>query len=234
MRQIKLIVEGQTERIFVEKLVEAIAGVFPYRIEFREFRGGVIRVSGFRANSDQPDVEIELFDVGNDEQVRTFIEDRLNGFLHSGATGVYGLRDVFAGSNRQDVDVEVNRRNDLDLSGKYGIPVKIFLAKREIEAWFLSCPDFLRSIHDSLTVPFVRDRLGIDLSVIEIEDIDRPASFLNSILDLVGLRYRKRKGETHSIISHFDFACLYLVGRDRTPSLGEFLDVLDGFFEPAA
>ena len=234
MRRIKLVVEGQTERIFVEKLIEVVAGAMPYRLELKEYRGGVVKVTGFRGNSDAPDVEIELIDVGNDEQVRTFLEDRLAGFIGAGATSVYGLRDVFAGKNRRDVDVEINRQSDSQLSDRYGIPVRIFLANREIEAWFLSCPEFLVEIHPELTIQNIREKLKLDLLAIDPESIERPAVVMNSIYELVGLKYRKRAGQTHAMVAFFDFSCIYLIARERVPSLGEFLDAVDGFFPAAA
>jgi hypothetical protein len=76
----------------------------------------------------------------------------------------------------------------------------------ELEAWWLCMYTLFSKIDEQLTVVFIAQKLGYDLSAIDAEKVFfHPASNVTKILNLVGIKYDKHFSEVESIISSMTF-----------------------------
>jgi hypothetical protein len=110
----------------------------------------------------------------------------------------------------------------------YTVPTKIFLAIREIEAWFLAEESHYQLVDPSLTIPVVNSIIGFDVTAISTETLPHPSFILKQIYKSVGLDYNKKKWETERTVYDLDYDNLYMVVRKRNDSLNELLTCLDG------
>jgi hypothetical protein len=116
---------------------------------------------------------------------------------------------------------------NLGLPNDLCLPIEIFLAVREIEAWFLAEENHYRLIDDSLTVSKVNSIVGIDITTDSTETIDHPSFVLKQLYQSVGKDYNKKKWEAERTVYNFDYENLYLCVRNRNTSLNELLTCLD-------
>jgi len=76
----------------------------------------------------------------------------------------------------------------------------------ELEAWWLCMYTLFSKIDKRLTVDFMTDKLGDDLSIIDAEKaFFHPASKVSQLLNFVGRNYEKHFSEVESITSHIAF-----------------------------
>ena len=98
MKKLALFVEGQTEQIFVEQLLQYIAGDHGINIEKRRGFGGRDQGRSFITLS-SPDGEapfyILLVDSSNDGRVLSDIREEYEGLARQGYDKIIGLRDIY-------------------------------------------------------------------------------------------------------------------------------------------
>lgn len=83
--------------------------------------------------------------------------------------------------------------------------IQVFFAIMELEAWFLSMYQLFQKIHPSLTVPFIEEKIGFDLSKVNPEEqFFHPANEFSLILNLVGITYNKSFDQMEGILSKID------------------------------
>ncbi len=229
MKKSVFVVEGQTERIFVEKFIEVVAGTLAYSVTSNEHHGDSLVQVFSRSNAPvgRADYVINIIDVGNDERVRSYVDDEnIEVFINKGFQGVYGLRDYYTGNNSQ-VNLSYNSKKDNELRDKWGLNVEVVVAVQEVEAWFLSVPEFFAAYDNSLLVEKINAILGYDISTIQIEMIDHPAQEINRVLNTVGKKYKKKERDVHKITHNLDYQALFLEKSHVIPALGRFCALLD-------
>lgn len=162
MNKLAVFVEGQTEQIFVEKLVLAIGSDSNVRIVVERVRGGrrgeprrIVEIAG---TGQGYEFFVLIVDCGQDERVKSDIVDRYNGLVAASYKHIIGIRDVFP-HPRNEIErlrqgFEFRLQND---------PIKpyLVLAIMETEAWFLAEHSHFPRIHASLTPERIQQEFGL-------------------------------------------------------------------------
>ncbi len=229
MVNIALFVEGKTERIFIEKLIDEYFSHPFFNIDSFELIGERAR-SVTKGHYKNPDVKISflIYDVQGESKVLSAIRERANGLVSKNFNYIIGLRDVYPA---QIEDIQIINSTFEEIVIELGIEelCSLFYAITEIEAWFLPDPDLFNRIDNRLNIDAINNSLNIDLETIDIEGINHPAETLNRIFQIIGKRYKKKEGDIHSLISKMDFLKLWLDDdiHLRIPSLKKFIDHLE-------
>jgi hypothetical protein len=231
MKRVAVFVEGQTEQVFADELIRHIFGHAKVDIEQLQFSGkeGSRRIRTIRSVDVTSSAQylFRIYDcMGGSENstVKSDIKEQFSRLLEESFAYIVGIRDVYPLPNLQILKSMLN----LGLPNDPSLPVKIFLAVREIEAWFLAEENHYRLIDGSLTVPRVNSIVGIDITTASTETIDHPSFVLKQIYQSVGKDYNKKKWEAERTVYDLDYENLYLCVRRRNNSLDELLSCLDG------
>lgn len=209
MKRIAFFVEGQTEQIFINRLVKEILGTQNVNIIQKQFRGGtnipkqeIVRNLSFSRN---PQYEILIFDCGSDNRVKSEILNNIKNLRERGYEKIIGLRDLYP--------MPIDELERLEKGLRF-LPPKlkddaphfdVIVAVHEIEAWFLAETNHLRKIDKKLTGRFIKERLGFDPYVIDAEEREHPAKDLDNIYRLVGKSYTKKYNTTTRVVNRLDF-----------------------------
>ena len=231
MRRLAIFVEGQTEKIFVRKLLEEIAGKNNFAIEDRDLSLGnkVARITVLRMSdlvTNQTKYYVLIYNSGNDSRVASDIRDQYQSLVSSGYEKIIGLRDLYPIPISDKTTLESALQKVLP-SGK--IPVYIVLAIMEVEAWFLAEWNHFLKVDARLTTDFIKQNLEFNPAIDDMESRSHPAEDLHQIYQLIGRAYRKQKNQVDTVVINLDYELLYLKLVDRVPSLGEFILYIDGF-----
>jgi len=233
MRRIAFFVEGQTEQIFVNRLVKEVLGTNQVNIIQKQFRGGanipkqeIMRNSSFSRN---PQYEILIFDCGSDNRVKSEILDNISNLRSKGYEMIVGLRDLYP-IPIDDLDrLEKGLRflpNNLKSDAAH---FDIIIAIHEIEAWFMAETNHFKKIDKRLTGRFIKERLGFDPYSINSESRVHPAKDLDNIYRLVGKSYTKKYNTTLRIVNKLDYNNIRHQVRHDVGSLDKLLRVLEQF-----
>lgn len=233
MRRIAFFVEGQTEQIFVNRLIKDILGTTQINIIQKQFRGGVnipkqeiVRNSSYSRN---PKYEIFLFDCGSDNRVKSEILDNIESLRKRGCEMIVGLRDLYPLSIEDLERLEKGLKflpNRLKNERQY---FDIIIAIHEIEAWFLAETNHLKKIDKRLTGRFIKEKLGFDPYLINAQDRKHPARDLDNIYKLVGKSYTKRYNMTTRVVNRLDFNRIRNDLRYDIQPLNTLISVIEDF-----
>lgn len=99
MIKLAVFVEGYTEAVFVDRLIEEVAGANRVRIERRQIRGGrTTRRRSIQIKAAQPDTGqqyyVLIIDCGGDDAVKQRILEEHENLSRVGYVKIIGLRDV--------------------------------------------------------------------------------------------------------------------------------------------
>jgi hypothetical protein len=231
MNKMAVFVEGQTEQIFVEKLLREIAGEKNLRIELRLARGGAKtkrRIRQLRAAEDDSGQEffVLIVDCGADSRVASDVREQYESLVKAGYTAIVGVRDVYP-QPRAAIPHIVRLLN----YGQKTIPIQVVfvLAVMEIETWFITEHDHFSQIDLSLTPAFIHARVGFNPETDDIEQRPHPAQDLHDIYALVGMSYTKDRSTVQNTVNCLNYARLYLELPDRYASLKTLVDSIDSF-----
>ncbi|MDY6782124.1 MAG: DUF4276 family protein [Cyanobacteriota bacterium] len=226
-----IFVEGQTEKIFVRKLLEEIAGKRNIAIDEQEISGKKNSRITKLVMSDlitiQTKYYILIYNSGSDNSVASDIRDQYKSLVASGYSMIMGLRDVYPIPAADD-------KNKLEKGLQYAlpkgsVPAHIILAVMEIEAWFLAEWNHFMKVDASLTPVYIQAALGFNPEIEDMEKRPHPAEDLHQIYKLVGRSYRKRENQVNTIVSNLDYEFLYIQLVNRVPSFGKFVGYIDAF-----
>lgn len=233
MRRIAFFVEGQTEQIFINRLIKEVFGYKQINIIQKQFRGGsnipkqeIVRNSSFSRN---PKYEVLIFDCGSDNRVKSEILDNISNLRQRGYEMIIGVRDLYPIPIDDLEKLEKGLRflpNKLRADAPY---FDIVIAIHEIEAWFMAETNHFKRIDKRLTGRFIKDRLGFDPYVINSESRVHPAKDLDNIYRLVGKSYTKKYNATVRVVNKLDFNRLRHQVRYDVGSLNRLLSVIDDF-----
>ncbi|GHT38832.1 hypothetical protein AGMMS49965_03300 [Bacteroidia bacterium] len=225
MKKIALFVEGQTEQIFVQKLIEQL--ISPRKVTTDSFKltGGakmprMAKILTTQSVTQQTDYYFAIYDCGNDSKVKDDIIENLPSMQKNGFSMIIGIRDVYPQNDKIE---QLRRYSNFGIPA--GIPTHIVLAVNEVEAWFMAEENHYQKIDARLSVTKVNAIAGIDVSKDSTEIIVHPTEKLQVIY-----RYTKRKNKVHRIVNALEYANLYVNVRQRNNSLDELLTHLDSLF----
>jgi hypothetical protein len=211
MNKLAIFVEGYTEAVFVEELIEKIAGKNKVLIEQRVIYGGSTRTRKMRlVKAAKPDAGQEyfvlIFDCGGDEQVKTRIREEHNNLTRNGYLKIIGIRDVRPNFTHAEIPkLEANLPKYVKTSL---IPVQFILAIMEIEAWFLAEVSHFTRIAPSITVQTIKARLGFDPESDDMEQRAFPSDDLNNCYVIGGKSYLKHNAK--DTVDALDFVEIYM------------------------
>lgn len=231
-RRIAFFVEGQTEQIFVNRLLREILGTQQINIIQKQFRGGtnipkqeVSRNSSF---SRHPKYEVMIVDCGSDNRVKSEILDNIAGLRNRGYEMIIGLRDLYP--------IPVSELGKLE-KGLQFLPRKlrdeskhfdIIIAIHEIEAWFLAETNHFKKIDKRLNSRFIREHLGFDPYTTDAQQRVHPAKDLDNIYRLVGKSYTKRYNQTLKVVNKLDMSNIRNNIRYDMNPLDRLIDAIEG------
>ncbi len=236
MRRLAIFVEGYTELLFVDRLIQEIAEKSNIFITHRKIRGGG-RKSGIPKKIIELQTSIStplqtlyflIVDCGGEDLVAQRIHEEHESLTRNGYEKILGLRDVFPKFSHADIP-------RLKRTLRYGIktswiPVQFILSVMELEAWFLAEYNHFLHVDTTLTVSVIRSQLGFDPVTDDMASRLTPAIDLASAYNIAGKTYTK--GDAKATVDKLDFEHLYATLRDRIPELRELLDAIDGFIKP--
>ncbi|NDV96845.1 DUF4276 family protein [Dysgonomonas sp. 521] len=233
MKRIAFFVEGQTEQIFVNRLIKEILGTSQINIIQKQFRGGtnipkqeIVRNSSFSRN---PRYEVLIFDCGSDNRVKSEILENISNLRSKGYEMIIGLRDLYPIPIDELERLEKGLRflpNKLKADAPY---FDIIIAVHEIEAWFMAETNHFRKIDKRLTGRYIKEKLGFDPYSVNSETRVHPAKDLDNIYRLVGKSYTKKFTTTLRVVNKLDFGNIRHQLRYDISSLDKLLKVIENF-----
>ena len=137
MNRLAVFVEGYTEVVFVEKLIEEVAGMKNVLIERRLIRGGsttrrTMRLITAARQRTGEQYYVLIYDCGGDDPVKTRILEEHSNLTKKGYSAILGLRDVrpkFSHADIPKLEADLPKYVKTSL-----IPVTFIPAIMEIEA----------------------------------------------------------------------------------------------------
>ncbi len=225
MSAFAIFVEGQTELIFVERLLFAMFGYQDLRIELEHQYGGLYHEIGVRgAPPENAYYNVLLVNCACDGKVISAIEERANKLRNAGYDRIIGLRDIYP---RPSEELDEIYELTADRWVSMPLPCNLVIAVREIEAWFIADTNHFVRYNPLLTSAFIQEKIGVDVAQQDVEQIRHPSELLREIYSLVGGTYRKRLKEAHRLVDNLNYEYLYLEAPDSVPALKKFVDELD-------
>ncbi len=233
MKRIAFFVEGQTEQIFVNRLIKEILGTQHINIIQKQFRGGVsipkIEIVKNLSFSRNPKYEVLIFDCGSDNRVKSEILYNIESLRKNGYEMIVGLRDLYPIPIDDLEKLEKGLRflpNKLKSQAQH---FDVVIAVHEIEAWFLAETNHLKRIDKRLTGRFIKDKLGFDPYIVDPQSRVHPAKDLDDIYRLVGRSYTKRYSTTTRIVNKLDFNSIRFNLRYDIDPLDRLLKIIERF-----
>jgi len=231
MKRMAIFVEGQTEQLFVTKLLIEIAGEKNISIDQEKAvtKHGSRFFSVIQASKNlDRKYYVLIRDSGNDELVQSDIRDACENLAKKDYDRILGLRDVYP-----KTFADIPR---LELGLKYGIPTRfipihIILAIMEVEAWFLAETTHFSRIHPSLTNDLIKRNLNFDPETGDVESRPHPSQDLDFIYRLSGLAYNKKKTKVERTIQVLDYSAIYLTLIGKVKNLKKLIDQIDSFLD---
>lgn len=229
MHRLAVFVEGYTEMVFVEKLMEEIAGCNKVVIEKREVRGGrttprsVRLISATKPLTGQQYYML-LMDCGGDNAVKTRIREEHANLTQAGYTHIVGLRDVrpIVHADIPKLEASLPRYVNPTLA-----PVTFILAILELEAWFLAEWTHFPRIDAAITTAAIHARLGFDPEHDDMAQRLCPVEDLRACYALGGKAYVK--GRAQVTVNALDYALLYTALRSKITYLDRLVTIIDAF-----
>lgn len=233
MRRIAFFVEGQTEQIFLHRLIKEVVGTQFTNIIQKQRWGGVNMLKPEIVRelsiSRKPRYEVLIFDCGSDNKVKSEILDNIKNLRRKDYYKIIGLRDLYP--------IPIHELDKLKKGLKF-LPnsykeeanyFDIIIAIHEIEAWFIGEVNHFKKVDKRLTGDFIRKHLGFDPFTENPEKREHPAKDLNDIYRLVGKSYTKRYWQVQKLVNRLDFNYIRNYMRHDFESLDRLLDVIDDF-----
>lgn len=226
IKKLAIFVEGQTEQIFVERLIKEIAGELHVHLESRSLsHHGLICFNSIPTALKK--FQVVLFNCESDGKVKSAILDVRGQLIAKNYSLIIGLRDLYP----QPL-VDLPR---IKARLKYGLPTalpttEIYLAVGESEAWFLQEKEHYSKIDRTLDYHAFKALFGFDPESDSAEMVDHPSELLKSIYQSVGKTYRKKRYYVQRTVDALDFAELCFSCGAKIPHFELFFQRLYGFF----
>ncbi|MGF1572343.1 MAG: DUF4276 family protein [Sumerlaeia bacterium] len=232
-KKLAVFVEGQTEQIFMQRLLREIVGQKNIAIDSLKFIGsGPARLRRVTGNTPaNVPFYAQICDCHGGGEMTTVvsdIRDHYQGLVQEGFSLVLGLRDVYPVPMSR---MEKLREGITSVLPHGKVPVRMIFAVREMEAWFIVEDRHYLQIHPGLTPRKINKELHINVSTIHAESIHHPAELLNKIYRLKTKGYQKSRFGVQRTIDALNFDYLVHEVPKRAATLGELCQSLQDFFE---
>lgn len=231
-KKIAIFVEGQTEQIFVAKLLEEMAESKDIYIQIYKFKG----TKSNRKPQLLEDRNIEnsrffalLYDCTCESHVLSDIRSQHQSLTENNYTKIIGVRDLFPKLLEDKQKVENGIKGFIKPLNKNGIPIAMILAIMEVEAWFLAEHNFFSKIDKRLTYEFIFKNHGVDLINIDVETIPHPSDDLDKIYQLIGREYKKTKEQVTEIVESINYQVLLSDVVNKVTQLQLLIKEIDDF-----
>jgi hypothetical protein len=232
MKKIAFFVEGQTEQIFVDRLVREILGKNNVSIILKRSQGGanvpkqeLVRRVEFVHN---PSWQALIYDCGSDNRVKSAILENLPNLLKAGYSFAVGLRDLYPLQVKELSQLKAGLKFLPSSKAKrYAGYFQIVVAVQEIETWFLAENHHFRRVDKRLTAQFINNRLGFNPFAIDPQERRHPSRDLDNIYRLVGRGYSKRYMQVLHLVKKLDYDHILRHLRYSIPSLGELIGIVE-------
>ena len=190
MIKISFFVEGQTERIFLEKLLDEYFNPSELVIDSYKLIGRDRHLIRQRKTYSGVRYYALIYEVGGDDRVVSALLDMADNMLNkAGYNHLIALRDLFRkpiGQKHKVINAVLNIFNEYSFAAK----LKHVLAIMETEAWFLADCDLFSRLDPQLTPAYINNNLGIDLVNDDPETCRHPSKVIDDIFRLIGSRYK--------------------------------------------
>jgi hypothetical protein len=229
MKKIAIFVEGQTELIFMQKLIKEIIGNAKLAFSIRESSGSqdtrrMLEIAS-PAMGESAVYYFMICNCHSDRTVKSDILRQMPTLRKEAYTLVLGIRDVFPVPDIQML------RNNIKNGLPNDIPTHIILAVQEVEAWFIAEETHYEKISSKLTIETVNAMCNIDIKNDTTEKIPHPAETLKQIYMQGGTTYDKSKKKVERMVECLDYENLYINIRKRNDSFNELLSEIESVFE---
>lgn len=234
MIKISFFVEGQTERIFIEKLLDKYFTHPEFEIESCRLIGDGIQMVRKRNIYSGIQLYILIYDVGNDERVVSELLERSEYMISKqGYNMLLALKDLYPKTIQEKSKV-ITSIQRLFNKYKYKDKLKFILAIMETEAWFLAEFNLFSRINSRLTHTYINEKSNYDLVNDDPESYSHPAKIVDKIYRLVDLRYKKREEQSYKIAHNidYDFLCLDVKEMGKISSFFYFLECINEAVSP--
>ncbi|MDR1315495.1 MAG: DUF4276 family protein [Spirochaetales bacterium] len=231
MKKIAFFVEGQTEQIFISELLNQLFNEHKKVIKIHRMRKLYHNISIEDFITDESkEYFVVIYDCGTDDKVKSDILDNYQKLQKSGCHYIIGLQDFFNPKRKKEGITVRQLKKWLNFGLEQIIPIEIFLAVQEIEAWIIAEEKHYETILPDFQLDNINTIAGIDIQTGNSEEIPHPALVLDKIYKAGGRTsgYPKNEYVVKDIVSKLDFTNLYLNVRSRNASLNELLSCLDG------
>jgi len=239
LKRIAIFVEGQSEIIFLRKLIPLILGYDKISYKCLKLQANKFSEIPYNYNTNVPTVDFNflLINVQNDDLVLSAIKAREVNLFNRGYELILGIRDMYCKSYNDKskgkiddcVSELVKLRVHLETS-KMSKPDKIFIhfSIMEFEAWILSMHTLFNKIDSALSCESIRLKLGLDLKKIDPQnEFYRPSNELKRILKLCEIDYDKSFSILERIFSRLAINDLdYVLTNNRCSSYIDFINCI--------
>ncbi len=247
MKKIAFFVEGQTEQIFIEKLVSEIVkeqsskGNVKLHVILEKFLGkgkSPKNISPKIPNTPDPTHHLYILDCSNDDGVRNRILEFYNSPTSTKVNEIIGLRDLYPKPLSKLVDLKDEILNGKTLKGGKKTPslrpnTKFVIAVREIEDWFLAECNHYTCIDPSLTLDAIQvASLGFNPCTDDLTTRTNEASKdLHDVYQLATPKkgYNKNKDRVEKTVDCLDYTHIRTGVRSKFPALNELIEVIEAF-----
>ncbi|TAE54299.1 MAG: DUF4276 family protein [Nostocales cyanobacterium] len=230
MKKLAIFVEGKTEQIFVEKLLQEIADKHSIAIEIISVnvnqKGKNISTIKSAIVTLETKFYVLIYNSSGHKNVGSDMRKQYSKLITSGYERVIGLRDV----DPTPIHQKSKLQHDLDfLLPKGSIPINIVLAVMEIEAWFLAEYNHFLKLDTSLTPDKIEDIFGFNPQTDNMETRPKPSDDIKQIYNYLGKGYNKSEKQLNRLAANLDYEFIYIKLANSVPRLGEFIGYIDNF-----
>lgn len=233
VKKIAIFVEGQTEQIFISKLIKEIANKNSISVFGYKLTGGnnapKIRYTTFISTATNAKYEALIYDSSNDDKVKSDIIDQYSSLKSSGYSKILGLRDLYPKPLSDLPNIQRFQNFFPPTINPMTVPIKIIIAVMEIEAWFLAESFHYTKIDAGLTLARIISSLRFNPDVDDMTLRSHPSNDLHMIYQLVGKGYGKRKNQVERTVDHLDYENIYLNIQNKIPSLKNLIEEINNF-----
>ncbi len=235
MKKLAFFVEGQTEQLFVQALVETCAGEKNVQINSkrgnlgRKYERIFMEIDAKKIGTGE-DYFVLIVDSGSDGGVISDIRDRFDSLVLSNYSMIVGLRDVRPSFSRNEIKkLQDGVRSSIITLTK--IPVHFYLSIMEIESWFLAENTHFLRIDSRLTKKRIISELGFFPNDKNVESREIPSDDLAKIYNIVNIHYNKSRKTVQKVIDSLDFKKIVDLHSSEIKNLGGVVSVLIDFFQ---
>ena len=230
VKKLAFFVEGQTEQIFVQRLITEVAGAHNVNFAVRNYSDH--RIVNFKQIAPEGQEQkhfVLLYNCQGDDQVKSKILYERDKLTKAGYGLIIGLRDLYP---KPLADLDKVKRGLSYAVPTTGVPTHIILAVAEVEAWFLQEKNHYSNISTALDPSTFKAEFNFDPSVDSAELIEHPAILLRDIYRSAGKSYRKKRRYSERTVAALDIDSLCMTTQVALPHFHELMKHIDGFLSP--